>query len=134
MAPWLHSLKHAFATTDGLHKPVDTCVRRDQQTSPLRYRGLSRQFSGRLPITVCCDGRPGCSLVHYIWVALTAEGFFQPLCAMSLIVVDCYSALELVLGRLAQRRGTGHRAPQRALTVHGYRFLAWARRIACSIG
>jgi hypothetical protein len=39
-------------------------------------------------------------------VALTAEGFIQPLCAMALIVVDCYSALALVRDRCAQRRGT----------------------------
>jgi hypothetical protein len=106
------------------------CVRRDQQTSPLDCRGLSRQFSGRLPITVCCDGCPGFHLVHYIWVALTAEGFFQPLCAMSLIVVDCYSALEPVLDGLTQRRGTGHRSgPSVSMYI-----LAWARRIAYSIG
>jgi hypothetical protein len=125
IAPWLRSLRHAFVTTDGLHKPVDTWARRDQQTSPLAYRGLSRQFGGRLPITVCCDGRPGCYLVHYIWVALTAEGFFQPFCAMSLIVVDGYSALELVLDRLAQRRGTRHRSRPSLFTY----FLPRARRM-----
>jgi hypothetical protein len=38
-------------------------------------RDVSRPFSGRLPITVCRDERPGWSLVHYIWVASNGEGF-----------------------------------------------------------